>query len=566
MCQQLSDLRQAVARFAKGFDARCLLGSQAAQVIDDTAAIEAMMGAVKALAVARVEETKAWGGPASQGSPADELSQRTGISKGQARHLLEAGRRLAQAPEVADAALAGKLSPAQADLIAEAAHADPAAAHRLIQTAQEASMAELKDEVARTQAAVTDLEARRKAIHRRRRLRAWTDPEGAWHLHGYGNPEDGAQIMAALAPIQNRIFHHARQQGRREPPDAYAFDSLVELALDARSDGHPAPTTAGGGPSDPEPAPAGAGVALDRPQPPAGDRVQAAPTREQSREPATEQSHDAAGEQSGDPAGESADLEPTAGAEQSGDPAGETAGQLSEPVAASHPPKGRRRRRRGAPVKLLLRVDYDTWLRGVVAPGETCELVGYGPIPLSVAHDLIQTGDPFVAAILTKGQTLVGVAHLGRQPTAYQQSALEWLYPTCAVKGCPNRARLERDHEIDWSKTHFTMLDHLDLLCHHHHRQKTIHNWALTPGTGKRPFVPPEDPRHPRHHPDYQKRPDHIAPTRPARRPAGDNPSTRPKPPQPAGDNPPTRPNPAPAPGRRRPGTSPQTALFPQPP
>ena len=86
------------------------------------------------------------------------------------------------------------------------------------------------------------------------------------------------------------------------------------------------------------------------------------------------------------------------------------------------------------------------------APGETCELAGYGPIPLSVAHDLIQTGDPFVAVILTKGQALVGVAHLGRQPTAHQQSALEWLYPTCAVKGCPNRARLERDHEIDWTK------------------------------------------------------------------------------------------------------------------
>ena len=35
------------------------------------------------------------------------------------------------------------------------------------------------------------------------------------------------------------------------------------------------------------------------------------------------------------------------------------------------------------------------------------------------------------------------------------------------------------------------MLDHLDLLCHHHHRLKTVDNWALVAGRGKRAFVSP---------------------------------------------------------------------------
>ncbi|MGH9125348.1 MAG: hypothetical protein ACRDZ8_11570, partial [Acidimicrobiales bacterium] len=51
-----------------------------------------------------------------------------------------------------------------------------------------------------------------------------------------------------------------------------------------------------------------------------------------------------------------------------------------------------------------------------------------------------------------------------------------------------------------WADTHITLLEWLDLLCTHHHRLKTIYGWALIAGTGKRAFVPPDDPRHPRHH------------------------------------------------------------------
>jgi hypothetical protein len=91
------------------------------------------------------------------------------------------------------------------------------------------------------------------------------------------------------------------------------------------------------------------------------------------------------------------------------------------------------------------------------------------------------------------------VAHLGRQPTAHQQSALEWLYPSCAARGCGAQAHLERDHRVDWAETHFTAFDLLDLLCGFHHGLKTRENWALVAGSGKRDFVPPGDERHPRY-------------------------------------------------------------------
>ncbi len=114
----------------------------------------------------------------------------------------------------------------------------------------------------------------------------------------------------------------------------------------------------------------------------------------------------------------------------------------------------------------------------------------------SAVDEAIDAGG-FVAAVITNGEQLTGVAHLKRPPSAKQQSALEWLYPACAALGCHAVARLQRDHRIDWARSHITMLDWLDLLCAHHHKLKTTKDWQLVEGTGTRAFVAPDDPRHP---------------------------------------------------------------------
>ena len=160
-----------------------------------------------------------------------------------------------------------------------------------------------------------------------------------------------------------------------------------------------------------------------------------------------------------------------------------------------------------ASAKVIARVDLATLLRGYPIRGEVSELVGFGPVAVSAIRDLIDTADPFLAAVVTKGVEVVGVAHLGRRPSAHQQTALEWLHASCAAEGCDAVAGLEVDHRIDWAQTHMTAFDLLDRLCSHHHDLKTRQGWALVTGRGKRPMVPPQDPRHPRHSYGGRRRP-----------------------------------------------------------
>jgi hypothetical protein len=172
--------------------------------------------------------------------------------------------------------------------------------------------------------------------------------------------------------------------------------------------------------------------------------------------------------------------------------AADALGELARRAEAGNPSKPARR------AKVLVRVDLTGLLRNSTVGDEVSELVGYGPVAVSAIRDLLETEDPFLAAVVTKGKDVVSVAHLGRRPNAHQQSALEWLYPTCAVRGCNSVAFLENDHRDDWADTHTTVFDLLDRLCTHHHRLKTTDAWALVDGRGKRAFVPPNDSRHPR--------------------------------------------------------------------
>jgi hypothetical protein len=186
-------------------------------------------------------------------------------------------------------------------------------------------------------------------------------------------------------------------------------------------------------------------------------------------------------------------VEPRAEAGETGaTAAGEAADRPASPIRASAPA------RTGGRPKIIVRVDFETLLRGYATEGEVCEIAGFGPVAVSAVRDMIDRDDPFLTAVVTKGQKLVGVAHLGRRPNAVQQTALQWLYPSCANQACSARARLDYDHRRDWSRTHFTVLDLLDRLCPHCHALKTRQNWSLVEGRGKRALVPPEDRRHPR--------------------------------------------------------------------
>lgn len=153
------------------------------------------------------------------------------------------------------------------------------------------------------------------------------------------------------------------------------------------------------------------------------------------------------------------------------------------PVGGARLPGGR--------VKVIVRIDHTALTRGHTTAGETCDIVGLGPLPVTAVARLLATGDPFVAAVVTRGVDVASVVHLGRQPTAHQRTALQWRDQTCVIAGCPNRL-CEIDHNEGWAITRDTRTGDLALLCPHHHGQKTA-GWHLT-GTGtNRRLTPPDD-------------------------------------------------------------------------
>ena len=67
--------------------------------------------------------------------------------------------------------------------------------------------------------------------------------------------------------------------------------------------------------------------------------------------------------------------------------------------------------------------------------------------------------------------------------------------------GCRGVEYTEWDHREDWAQTLRTPTDKIDRYCTHHHKLKTLYNWGLVEGKGKRPMVPPDHPDHPRNRP-----------------------------------------------------------------
>jgi len=168
-----------------------------------------------------------------------------------------------------------------------------------------------------------DAEALHRRAHDNRSLRHRCE-HGVSTIEVSNTTAAGAEVMAALAVFQERIFRTTRSDGQRERFDAYAADALVAMAR---------------------------------------------------------------------------------------------AALLGDGDAS--------RTRSGSQVKVIVRVDYTALLRGHVCPGELCEISGVGPVPISVVDDLLAE-DAFLAAVVTRGHDVLSVAHLGRQFTAFQHTALEF--------------------------------------------------------------------------------------------------------------------------------------------
>jgi hypothetical protein len=541
MASDLEGVRNDLLACASALDVPLLTPAQAGSLIGLCSQIEASAASLKALLAARAADGPSWKQEGFR-SPQEQLARRSGMSPTAARRALETGRRLAEQPEVASAALSGRLSLEQASVVADGVAANPSKAAELLEVAARHSMPELQEEVARAKAAVTDQETRRRIRHSRRYFRNWVDRDGALHAHLYGHPEDGVSIWQMLDPVRRRLNAARRQAARAggesgdedslealdydaflvlsrlalgaecelslaEVVDLGLFPQLADLAMSLASPDEPGADFAEGGVGAaagkpcPETAVEVAGGSFDNHDVRDGDPSLSLfgpvlpPTVATTTGPAPGSQETLARRQSVR-SGRS-----RRAPIRSRTPATDQGGRHEV-----HPPGVRsasrgRRQLAGRAMKVNIRVDLDTLLRGVARDGEQCEIDGYGPVPVSVIEQIIRTDNPFIVGVLTKSKRVVGVYHHGRQLTARQASAMDFLQSRCPVEGCSARTALQYDHREDWSKTHFTIVDLIDRLCPHHHGLKTRANWALV-GTGpKRPFVPPTDPRHPRYHP-----------------------------------------------------------------
>jgi len=128
--------------------------------------------------------------------------------------------------------------------------------------------------------------------------------------------------------------------------------------------------------------------------------------------------------------------------------------------------------------------------QGYATRGQRCEIPGFGPIPVTIAKQLLKTAKvrmvPADPALLPDYST---------DRRYYPPWLLAWLeqhYPVCGVKGCDADFHLEIDHVVPKSEGGLTEIPNLWRICWYHHRLKTNEGWKVTGDTHDWDLVPPD--------------------------------------------------------------------------
>ena len=475
-----AEIEAAVRRRAADYDPGRLATADAEALVRRLGRISATVFTVQSQAAARAAEGGRWRSAGAR-TPAEHLARQVGVGIGDARRLLDTGERLESLPEVRQAAVAGELSAPALALVADAAVVAPTEAPRLLEKAKDTTLGDLRDICLKTKAAADpDPAATHARIHAARRFRSWTDAEGAGCFSGRGAPEDLAWLRSVIATTREDLFGTARRSGEVVPSEQLDYDAFFATLRGA------------------------------------------------------------VGEEPGDsglpPSVRTAELGTLdgAGSDASAHARSDAAGTGRLPTRAN-----RRSHRTWSRATVIVRVDAAAAERGHPIPGERCEIAGVGPVPVGTVQTMLGEGaslavvssrvetdangepcetvervahvradratevdirDPAaVRTVLERtGRRVAGLVHAGRHAPAHIDTALRWLNPVCTVEGCLD-PRCDIDHRTGWAITQATRLDDLDPLCRFHHNLKTHHGWALVDGSGERPIVAPEDPRHPRH-------------------------------------------------------------------
>jgi hypothetical protein len=124
---------------------------------------------------------------------------------------------------------------------------------------------------------------------------------------------------------------------------------------------------------------------------------------------------------------------------------------------------------------LVLVCDISAFGRGTAEPGEVCQIIGGGPVPVSLARDLATTA--FIKGVIYNGKRIESVAHFGRHLSAELRTALGLgeapLFAGVACADCGRRYGLQWDHVDPIANQGPTSYDNLQPLCWPCHQDKT---------------------------------------------------------------------------------------------
>jgi hypothetical protein len=225
----LADVRGALSDLARRLEPDTLALRDAKALMAHVVAVKNVAATLEGRLAKRIADAGEW---ERTGFPTPEawLARQTGTPVGRAKETLQTAQRLQELPAVAEAANAGELSADQTAIIADAASADPTAEQRLVDSARNKPLSTLRDECAATKrAADPDPEAAHRRLWAARQLQFSRALDGAARLFGATTPEQMAVIKAAVERRGNQLFDEARQDGRREPREAYLMDALAQI-------------------------------------------------------------------------------------------------------------------------------------------------------------------------------------------------------------------------------------------------------------------------------------------------------------------------------------------------
>jgi hypothetical protein len=135
--------------------------------------------------------------------------------------------------------------------------------------------------------------------------------------------------------------------------------------------------------------------------------------------------------------------------------------------------------------------DLAAFERGYCEAGERMELIGIGPIPVTMARNLLQ--DARITILSREETEITRITSPKRTIPAALRRWLERAYPRCGHLGCGSSERLQIDHIIAIEDGGPTEKGNLWRLCPYHHKLKTFYRWTVEGEPGQRRLVPPSD-------------------------------------------------------------------------